>query len=221
MMKNFYRGKNASRYNHQWRTFTNRTLTQVLSSIKETILPSLAERQQHLRVLDIACGTGTLLKRITEYIPDAELFGVDASPDMLAQAKQTLAEQPYIHLERVDVGLGEQTHFPYAPASFDLITCTNALHLMQKPVETLIQLKTLLTPDGFLILEDYARRRPPFPWVLFEFILRHAEEMYVRAYTLSEVQEFCTQADLQIIAGHAFSVDRLWHGWVITLKKKT
>ena len=218
MIKSFYRGRNARHYNQEWHTFTNRTLTQVLSAVKEFVLPSHVVRQRRLRILDVACGTGTLLKRIAEYVPDIELFGIDASPDMLAQAKQTLGKQPYVHLERIDVGQGEQTHFPYAPASFDVITCTNALHLMQKPVETLIQFKSLLAPDGFLILEDYARRLPPFPWSLFEFILRHTEEMYVRAYTLSEVQTLCTQANLRVITGRTFSIDWLWHGWVITLQ---
>ena len=219
-MKNVYRGKNALHYNQDWHTFTDRTLAQVLSSIKDFVHPAQAERQQRLRVLDIACGTGTLLKRITEYIPDVEHFGIDASPDMLTQAKQALAEQPCVHLERIDVGLGEETHFPYAPESFDIITCTNSLHLMQKPVETLLQFRTLLKTDGFLIVEDYARRQLPFPWPLFEFILRHTEEMYVRTYTLTEVRELCTQADLQSVEGHAFSIDWLWHGWVITLQKR-
>ena len=221
MIKSFYRGRNARHYNQEWHTFTNRTLIQVLSSVKKFVLPSQVVRQRRLRVLDVACGTGTLLKRIAEYVPDVELFGIDASPDMLAQAKQTLGKQPYVHLTRVDVGQGEKTHFPYAPESLDVITCTNALHLMQKPVETLIQFKSLLTSDGILILEDYARRLPPFPWSLFEFILRHTEEMYVRAYTLSEVKTFCTQAGLQVISGYAFSIDWLWHGWIITLQKQT
>lgn len=219
-MKTYYQGENARHYNQQWRTFTKRTLTPVLSQVKMAV-PLLPVQQCRLHILDVACGTGTLLKRIAEYFPDAELFGVDASPDMLVQAKQTLALQPHVHLERMDVGRGKQTHLPYAPESFDVITCTNALHLMKEPVETLIQFKTLLTRDGFLILEDYSRRPPPFPWSLFEFVLRNTEETYVRAYTLSEVQTLCTQANLQFVSGHAFSIDWLWRGWVITAKVKT
>jgi len=37
----------------------------------------------HPRVLDVGCGTGVLLKQLTEQFPEAELYGVDSSADML------------------------------------------------------------------------------------------------------------------------------------------
>ena len=36
------------------------------------------------RVLDVACGTGVLLRKVLDRVPDAEAYGVDASADMLA-----------------------------------------------------------------------------------------------------------------------------------------
>ena len=48
------------------------------------------------RVLDVACGTGILLKQLLEQVPDVEAYGVDASADMLAQARAVLKGQPNV-----------------------------------------------------------------------------------------------------------------------------
>ena len=48
-------------------------------------------RLHPVRMLELACGTGRVLASLTAALPTAELVGVDAAPDMLAQAEQRLA----------------------------------------------------------------------------------------------------------------------------------
>jgi ubiquinone/menaquinone biosynthesis C-methylase UbiE len=215
-MKNYYSGRHARNYNRRWGTFTEHTLAQVLALLEQTRQATeVMHPEQRLRVLDVACGTGRLLQQIVARLPQVEAYGVDASRDMLAQARKALGEQPQIHLEYAEVGPGEQANLPYALASFDLITCTNALHDMHDPLEILKGLKSLLSEGGFLLLEDYARRPAPFPWSAFEWLLRRIEGTYVQAYTLEEARSLCTQANFLVETAHAFQVDWLWHGWVI------
>ena len=92
-------------------------------------------------------------------------------------------------------------------ASFALITCTNALHAFPEPEATLLALKRLLAPQGQLIIEDYARREPPFPWFLVEWLARRIEGGHVHAYTLAEARILGVQAELSITAERAFTVD--------------
>jgi ubiquinone/menaquinone biosynthesis C-methylase UbiE len=73
---------------------------------------------------------------------------VDASEDMLTQARIALKAQPHVHLERVQNGTGEASNLPFALETFDLITCTNALHDIPESVALLQDRK------GFLHLED-------------------------------------------------------------------
>ena len=40
-----------------------------------------------LRILDVGCGTGALLEKLRDRFEDADLYGVDISPKMLAVAR--------------------------------------------------------------------------------------------------------------------------------------
>jgi SAM-dependent methyltransferase len=136
---------------------------------------------------------------------------------MLQQACAALQGLPSVHLEQIVVRAQERAGLPYAPQTFDLIICTNALHDFADPVTVLAGLRQLLVPGGQFILEDYAERPLPFPWFLVEWLARQLEEGHVRAYTLMEVQSLCRQAGLVIHHTHSFVVDWLWQGWVLAL----
>ena len=103
----------------------------------------------------------------------------------------------------------------YLPETFDLVTCTNALHYVAEPGRALAGLSRLLTLEGQLVLEDFARRTSPFPWAAFEWLIRRIDAQYARAYALKEAQTFCSQAGLDVTCGKVFSVDWLWHGWTL------
>jgi ubiquinone/menaquinone biosynthesis C-methylase UbiE len=215
-MSSYYIGERARHYNVRWRTFTERSLAIALAMIDYTALQHMLEqRGRPPRILDVACGTGVLLQEIIKRVPDVEVYGVDASEDMLAQAQAALEQYPRVQLQQAFVRPGAMAGLPFELETFDLITCTNALHDMVKPVEVLRELERLLVPGGQLVLEDYARREPPFPWVVMEWLARRLEGGYVRAYTLTEAEEICAQAGLHIDTAKAFKVDWLWHNWVL------
>lgn len=179
-------------------------------------LQSLPERLgRPPRILDVACGTGILLQQVIAQVPDAEAYGVDASEEMLEQARASLKGRPNVHLAQASFRAGTMGGLPNAPATFDLITCTNALHYVAEPGRALAGLRRLLTLEGQLVLEDFARRTSPFPWAVFECLMKRIDTQYVRAYTLKEAQTLCSQAGLDVVCGTVFSVDWLWHGWVL------
>jgi ubiquinone/menaquinone biosynthesis C-methylase UbiE len=219
-MSTYYTGKRAQRYNVRWRTYSEKTLGETLAMIDVTALCSVPERLGRLpRLLDVACGTGILLQRLLAQLSDVEAFGVDASEDMLAQARDALKDQPRMHLERVKVGTGVTANLPFELESFDLITCTNVLHDMPEPVVTLAGLMRLLVPGGQLVVEDFAPREPRFFWTAFEWLLQRIEKSRVHAYTLPEAQSLCQQAGLHVLSWKVFKIDWLWHGWVIRANK--
>jgi SAM-dependent methyltransferase len=151
-MSGYYAGGSARSYDTRLRAFTERTLAEALAMIDVVALRGVPEREgRPPRALDVACGTGLLLKRLLGLAPEIEAHGIDASADMLAQARVNLdAFAHRVRLRQVEVGAGGAVTLPYAPETFDLITCTNALHDMPDPVGALAGLGRLLAPGGQL-----------------------------------------------------------------------
>jgi ubiquinone/menaquinone biosynthesis C-methylase UbiE len=68
-------------------------------------------------VLDVACGTGTLLEMAKK--KGLECYGIDLSEGMLAQAKGKVLD--------VEVSQASYYEIPYPEESFDYVVATNAL----------------------------------------------------------------------------------------------
>ncbi|MGZ3608536.1 MAG: class I SAM-dependent methyltransferase [Ktedonobacteraceae bacterium] len=221
-MSRYYRGKRAHQYNIRWQRFNTKTLTETLAMIDTTALRSIQERQGRLpRVLDVACGTGLLLKQLLAQVPGIEAYGLDASADMQTQAQAALQGQPHVYFERMQIGSDIALKLPYAQEHFDLITCTNALHDIPEAVALLAGLGKLLAPGGQLIVEDFAPRQPRLFWATFEWFLQQIEGNNVHAYTLQESRSLCEQAGLYVAREKWFIIDWLWHGWVLSVYKTT
>jgi len=213
-VKTYYSGKYARSYNQIWKVFSEKTLAATLSMTDFARLRD-TEQKYPLRILDAACGIGLLLQSLASLLPDAELYGVDASQDMLNQARTLLKDHPHAHFTVASLTRGKAAGLPYEAASFDLITCMNAFHYLEDPVAILQGLAQLLTPQGQLIIEDYARRSFPFPWPIFEWLIRRVDPQHIQAYTLIEAQNLCQAAGLRMTQAKKFSIDQLWRGWVI------
>ena len=215
-MRTYYTKKRARSYNQRWKVFSEKTHAALSSIIDFAQLEEICKpREQPLRILDAACGTGLLLERLAHLIPGAELHGVDASEGMLAQARLLFEGQSSAQFVYASLQGGEKAGLPYKAASFDLITCANALHNVNDPVEVLRGLAELLAPQGQFMIEDYARRGFPFPWRIFEWFTRRIDPQHVQAYTLSEAQLLCQKAGLRVTVAKNFPINMLWRGWVI------
>lgn len=91
-------------------------------------------------VLDIACGTGIVTRRLLR--PGRTVLGVDRSPGMLALAAR-----------RVPGGVvcGDATRLPLAPGSVDAVVIVWLLHLLDAPAAVLAEAARVLRPGGVLI----------------------------------------------------------------------
>lgn len=94
--------------------------------------------------LDAACGTG----RHTAYLAGLghTVIGVDASPEMLARAREKVPGGEFYEAELHDV--------PLADDSVDLVVCAVALAHVPDLAETLAELVRVLRPNGHLVLSD-------------------------------------------------------------------
>lgn len=106
------------------------------------------------RLLDVGCGTGTLVVLIKRLHPDVEVVGLDPDPKALARGRRK-AERAAVSIQ-FDQGYSDQ--LPYPAASFDRVFSSFVFHHL--PLETkertLREVRRVLVPGGLLHVLDFA-----------------------------------------------------------------
>jgi ubiquinone/menaquinone biosynthesis C-methylase UbiE len=94
-------------------------------------------------VLEVGCGTGLVLQRITRFARSAR--GVDLSPGMLERARE----------RGLDVALGSATELPFDDASFDATCSFKVLAHVPEIERALSEMARVTRPGGTVIAEFY------------------------------------------------------------------
>lgn len=96
------------------------------------------------RVLDFGCGPGMLLQDIRKVNPNARLYGVDISEEMISIAKDRCPSATYT--------IGSALPFP--DASFDVIVAAQVLEYISDVSSILSEFKRVLAPNGHILALD-------------------------------------------------------------------
>ncbi len=125
------------------------------------------------RLLDVGCGTGTLLHAVATATDAEQLVGLDYSPAMIRGLSAKIAESPHSH--RVHAIVGDSEHLPFSDETFDVITCCNSFHHYPHQAAVLQGFHRVLRPNGVLILVDGFRDNV-IGWVIFDVAVASVEK---------------------------------------------
>jgi ubiquinone/menaquinone biosynthesis C-methylase UbiE len=103
------------------------------------------------RVADIACGTGILADRIERELHLDEVYGVDMSDGMLAQAK---ARSSQVHWLK-----GPAEKLPFDDGALDAVVTTSAFHFFDQPA-ALAEFHRVLAPGGLVAVATISAAPP-------------------------------------------------------------
>jgi ubiquinone/menaquinone biosynthesis C-methylase UbiE len=125
----------------------------------KSILIEQADPARGQRILDLGCGTGTLAIQVKQQQPQAKVVGLDADPEMLAQAGDK-AERAGVELELTE---GFSTALPYPAASFDRVLSTLFFHHLdpEPKRQTAREIARVLRPGGELHVADWGPPSDP------------------------------------------------------------
>ena len=100
--------------------------------------------------VDAGTGTGALLPVLA---PGARrLWGIDRSPEMLAEAERRVAA---LHLEHVTLVQADLESLPFAPESVDGVCSLLALHHAARPAAVIAEFARVVRPGGKVVLGDF------------------------------------------------------------------
>jgi malonyl-CoA O-methyltransferase len=103
---------------------------------------------QRPRVLDAGCGKGRYLRALAQHCPDAELYGVDISEDMLASCPPEANVRP-----------GSLLNTGFEGDFFDCVVCVEALEHALLPENAIREMTRVLRPGGTLLIIDKSSAR--------------------------------------------------------------
>ncbi|MDX1995959.1 MAG: methyltransferase domain-containing protein [bacterium] len=123
--------------------------------LAEPILGILAPQQNPL-VLDVATGTGRLpLALLDNPHFQGRVVGVDLSRAMLRQAANKLRG----HERRVDLLWSSAEVLPFPDATFDMVTCLEALEFVPDAQIVIAEMARVLRPGGLLLITNRINMR--------------------------------------------------------------
>jgi len=157
-------------YDIKWRHYSEFTHGAVL---KELHLKSPK------KILDLGCGTGLLLSKISKKYPKAKLYGVDSDAQMLKIANKRL---PNAKFKKGNI---EKKLFKYN--EFDLIVSSSVLHFTDAP-KVIGQMYEYLKKDGKVIILDF-RNDGYFKIVNFIFNLLYGKQRALSSGEFLEIMK--------------------------------
>ena len=157
------------------------------------------------RICEVGCGTGRNLVALARRYPDAEIFGIDASNEMLKTATTTIARAGLAARIRVERCLADDLD-PAATFGlsepFDAIVFSYTLSMIPDWRGAVDRAISALKPVGLLAVVDFSEQRGLPEWfrnllrrwlALFEVTPRAALPDYLRDIAHSERGRFAIE----------------------------
>ncbi|MEO0647179.1 MAG: class I SAM-dependent methyltransferase [Cyanobacteria bacterium J06650_10] len=193
----------APQYDRRWSFYVNATVQETMHRLS---------LKSHERILDLGCGTGTLIQRLLHLAPEIETFGLDPSTEMLNIARQKLPKS-------VELRLGSADNIPFPNESFDLVISTNAFHYFRNPSQAIQEAQRVLKPNGRVVItdwcDDYLTCR------ICDIFLRLFERAHFRTYGMSECQKMLQDEGLARVSIEKYKIDWLWGMMTATAIKES
>lgn len=136
--------KLAPKYNGLW--VQKYSLGPTRREVKKIVLP-LLEGEPELKILEVGCGTGQLIKEITEQYPQVHYLGIDVAENMVEIAAKD--------------NTGENVTFRHCPVEdfeseekYDVILCTHAFPYFPEKDKVMKKMAGLCKKNGRVIIAN-------------------------------------------------------------------
>jgi SAM-dependent methyltransferase len=154
------------------------------------MLLNLVSPKHGERVLDLACGTGTVARLAAQLVgPTGKVVGLDVNPGMLIVARSIPSPVGQIEWKEADA-----LAMPFPDASFDILTCQLGLQFFPDRAKAVREMKRVLVPKGRLGVLVWRPIRHSPGFAVLEQALEHyagseAAKFMRSPFSLGDAQE--------------------------------
>lgn len=113
-------------------------------------LSARAAAFQPQKVLETACGTGILTRRLREALPRTRLIATDLHEPMIAVARRTVGQAADVHFEQADM-----TRLQFPDGEFDALACQFGLMFVPDKPGAAREALRVLRPGGRLLMATW------------------------------------------------------------------
>lgn len=178
-----------------------------LTPYEDWILQRLPTEAQS--VIDLGCGTGRMLAKISKHYPKTELHGIDTTSSMLKKAKETCPNATFAQ--------ADLNH--YAPeTTHDVILSLSVFHHLQNQDDYLESIKAAAHEGSTIFFCDFAIDT----WKLkaAETYWRIFHSAHHKAYSSKTIKTKLETAGFDILNHETLKADSFWRIQVYALKKR-
>jgi len=134
--------KLAHKYNNLW--VQKYSLGPTRREVKKIVLP-LLEKNNELKILDIGCGTGQLIKEISDHYNKVNYLGIDVAENMIEVAKKN-NKGKNVKFKTSSIESFESND------KYDIIICTHAFPYFPNKQEMINKMAGLCNKKGQVII---------------------------------------------------------------------
>lgn len=138
---------------------------------------------EHDEVLECACGTGMISKRVAPRCK--KLLATDFSEGMLKQARKKCSSFDNISFSFADI-----TALPFENERFDIVIAGNVIHLLDNPQKAINELARVCRKGGTIIIPTYVNSQNNSQPSLFIRLLEQLGANFKRQFNYASYQQF-------------------------------
>jgi len=155
--------------------------------------------------VDIGCGPGQILTKLSPRLPEWKFIGVDRSLTMIHRATSLPHSVFFL--------AGDACSLPFRGSSFDLVLCNSVLHHIGDPACLFAEIRRIAKPGAAILLRDLRRpSRFGFP-LHVRWYGRHYDGLMYRLYRDSVRAAYTSEELSAMLSAAGISGARLFtHG---------
>lgn len=101
-------------------------------------------------ILDVGCGGGKTINRLSQLVPQGKAYGIDYSPDMVTYAKKV--NKKLIEENKIEIKEASVDNTCFAADTFDLITAVETYYFWPSLPDAFKEIYRILKPNGALLM---------------------------------------------------------------------